>query len=314
MALIKCQNCESMISDKSDFCVQCGQKNNNKIMLCFECNSIINSNLHTCPECGAEQKNKTVNYFKSIIYFFSVIGLLGLSILLFDYYNYKKNKNFEKINEQFNLPSPPEIRFSITRKPQNIKNILNYCNLNGEKKQLINSCDYKNPLVRNYALKIIGRNPGIFDLGQICDIFDEINTQWKYINDPLTKNFEKQYVAKASETISNGLNGDCDDYAVTIASLILSIGGEIRISYAYGPDDGHAFTEVNIGNTDIYHVTEYISKRYTLRYEGNINYRTDILGNKWLNLDWFSKYPGGKYFNYTSGTCFYILQNYCENF
>ena len=42
--------------------------------------------------------------------------------------------------------------------------------------------------------------------------------------------------------------------------------------------------------------------------------RTDKDGNKWLNLDWFANHPGGKYFDYTHGTTFYIIQEYCNDF
>ena len=34
----------------------------------------------------------------------------------------------------------------------------------------------------------------------------------------------------------------------------------------------------------------------------------------WLNIDWFANQPGGQYFDYTIGTTYYIIQNYCENF
>lgn len=94
--------------------------------------------------------------------------------------------------------------------------------------------------------------------------------------------------------------------------MILSIGGEARINFAYGQDGGHAFTEVNIGKTEI---EEYISKRYKKVYDhSGIWTRTDKDGNNWLNLDWFAKHPGGKYFDYTHGTTFYIIQEYCNDF
>lgn len=320
MALINCVNCGNKISDKAQNCVHCGYANLKKV--CSECNSVIDYSIESCPECGAIfskiKKKDTflrVSYKSFIISIFIVVIIASGIIFFIDYYNYLKQR--EKIiisNSEIILPPPPVIEFKVTPNNKKIRSLLNFENITGSKKQLINSCDYKNPYVRNYALKIVGNNPGNFNLGQICDIFDNIFGQWKYVNDPVTRNFEKEYVAKASETINNGFHGDCDDFAVTIAALILSIGGEARVSYAYNYESGHAFTEVNIGKTDIHLLTDYISKRYYGIYEGSINYRIDNIGNKWLNLDWFSKYPGGKYFNYSHGTYFYILQNYCEDF
>jgi hypothetical protein len=54
---------------------------------------------------------------------------------------------------------------------------------------------------------------------------------------------EHEYLAKALETIESELTGDCDDFATLIATFILSIGGEIRVTIASGPDGGHAYTE-----------------------------------------------------------------------
>ena len=182
------------------------------------------------------------------------------------------------------------------------------CNLSGEKRQLVDACNYSNSTLRNNAVSIAGQNEGSFNLGQICDIFDHCYNNWKYVNDPKGA----EIVEYASNTISNGLNGDCDDFAVLICSMILSIGGEARINFAYGQDGGHAFTEVNIGKTEI---EEYISKRYKKVYDhSGIWTRTDKDGNNWLNLDWFAKHPGGKYFDYTHGTTFYIIQEYCNDF
>ena len=189
-----------------------------------------------------------------------------------------------------------------------MKELFKDCNSSGDKRQLVEACNYSNSTVRNNAVSIAGQSPGSYNLGQICDIFDHCYNSWKYVNDP-EGNEIYEY---ASNTISNGLNGDCDDFAVLVCSMVLSIGGEARINFAYGQNGGHAFTEVNIGNTE---VEEYISARYKSVYDNSgIWTRTDKDGNKWLNLDWFANHPGGKYFDYTHGTTFYIIQEYCNDF
>ena len=61
--------------------------------------------------------------------------------------------------------------------------------------------------------------------------------------------------------------------------FLLVIVGIVSLNFAYGQNGGHAFTEVNIGNTE---VEEYISARYKSVYDNSgIWTRTDkdvILG------------------------------------
>jgi hypothetical protein len=93
------------------------------------------------------------------------------------------------------------------------------------------------------------------------------------------------------------------------------VGGEARVNYAWGPDGGHAFTEVNLGDIEDETVLKYIKDRYvSLYFYGNdLNARRDKQGNIWLNLDWFADNPGGEYFDFDIGYTFYILQNFCED-
>ena len=199
------------------------------------------------------------------------------------------------------LPTPPKIEFT---RPQNIytrEQYINYHSITGEMKDLIVACDYDNFTVRNNAVALVSLSPGSFNLGQICDIFDFCYSNWSYVNDPITR----EYFAKASETLRNGLNGDCDDFAILICSMVLAVGGEARISFAYKGEDGHAFSEVNLGITNHHDVEKYIKARYGAV---SLNYKEEQ-GNWWLNLDWWGHYPGAKYWDYQSGTCFNIIRN-----
>ena len=199
------------------------------------------------------------------------------------------------------LPTAPKIEFS---RPQNIctrEQYINYHSITGEMKDLIIACDYDNPTVRNNAVALVSLSPGSFNLGQICDIFDFCYSNWSYVSDPITR----EYFAKASETLRNGLNGDCDDFAILICSMVLAVGGEARISFAYKGNDGHAFSEVNMGTTNRNDVEKYIKARYG---DVSLNYKEEE-GNWWLNLDWWGRYPSAKYWDYQSGTCFNIIRN-----
>jgi hypothetical protein len=266
-------------------------------------------------EAGSLHELKSVFKSKFRVVKITVLILLGAFVigsivngLLNQYYGASYNFNQLAETEEA-IPPPPEINYTVTRhKKKFFGEMFKNCNLSGNKRELIEACDYTNSTVRNSAVSIAGQDAGNYNIGQICDIFDYCYDNWKYVNDP--KGIEM--VENASRTIDNGLNGDCDDFAVLVCSMVLSIGGEARINYAYGAEGGHAFAEVNIGNTEI---EDYISKRYTSVYDNSgIWTRKDIDGTIWLNLDWFATHPGGKYFDYTQGTSFYILQKYCADF
>ena len=225
--------------------------------------------------------------------------------------NYEiKNKELLVETKKEELPTPPTIIYEIsTHKKELIAELTKKCNYANDKDELVTACDYKN--VRNIGVILAGNSEGYFNIGQICEIWDYCRKKWKYVNDPVTS-----YVSSASNTVKADYSGDCDDFAVLMCSLSLSIGGEARINYAKNSKGGHAFTEVNIGKTDLGNIENYLSKRYKMTFDSSnkLNFRIDKEGNKWLNLDWFSKYPGGKYFNFLSGTTYYVLHNYCETF
>jgi len=221
--------------------------------------------------------------------------------------SYESNAEWTETEEEIYAP---EIDYRVSKQQKKLfKEMFKDCNKS--KRKLIKACDYKNQKVRNFAVQTAGKDPGNFNLAQICDLFDHLYHNWKYVNDPATT----EYLAKASETIENNLNGDCDDFAVMLCSSILAVGGEARINYAWGEDGGHAFTEVNLGKTDEQEVINYITNRYyNLKvFGGNLNGKLDKEGNLWLNLDWFAENPGGDYFKYKIGYTFYILNKYCEN-
>ena len=160
--------------------------------------------------------------------------------------------------------------------------------------------DFSNPTTRNFAVNLANESPGPYNLGQVCSIFNYLYNKWRYVNDPRGS----EYVAKASESIgSANLSGDCDDFAVTMCACIIAIGGEARINTAYGPQGGHAFAEVNVAGVEDAKLKRIIQGIFTHYNVGQLYYRQEY-DKKWLNLDWQSSYPGGKYFYYTECTTY----------
>lgn len=165
-----------------------------------------------------------------------------------------------------------------------------------------------NSYVRSYALSAIkSSNGGSYNIGQICDIYDKLYSDWVYVNDPAGT----EYYAKASESVRL-LRGDCDDYAILMASLIESIGGGARVIFAYdGSGGGHAYAEVYMSDskTDVQGLIDDIGQRYG---GGSVSYHTGYDKNNnpeyWLNLDWTSNHPGGKFYE-NQGTILMIRSN-----
>lgn len=170
--------------------------------------------------------------------------------------------------------------------------------------------DYTNPVTRDYALTLIPKNDGgNYNIAQICDLWEAVYNKWTYVNDPNGDD----YKSPASRTIQLGLKGDCDDFAITVASLIESIGGSTRIVTARNSaGKGHAYPEVLIAKSksEFESKKSYITKRYhTTGIACHIEKRNDTT-YYWLNLDWQSRYPGGKFFNSTGPLTIYYPSGY----
>lgn len=134
--------------------------------------------------------------------------------------------------------------------------------------------------VRTMAAASAKKYPGQYNIYQICALFDDTKEKILYISDPRGKDLW----STPSDTITIGA-GDCDDYAILLASLIESIGGTSRIYLT----DTHAFTAVYIGNN-----TNEIGTAIG-KYYGSvpIYYTTDEYGS-WLMMDpTSSMYAGG---------------------
>jgi len=162
-------------------------------------------------------------------------------------------------------------------------------------KKVASAIEPLNPSVRTYALNAISHeNQGNFSINQVCDVFDTLINNWSYVEDP--KGYE--YFAKASESVEV-MKGDCDDFAILMASCIDAIGGDARVNIAFNSSGGHAYAEVYIANNKAAANTllDYIRERYNCD-DVYYSIKEDKNGNVtyWLNLDWWDKHPGGTYF------------------
>lgn len=176
-------------------------------------------------------------------------------------------------------------------------------------KTLVSTVDIQNETTNDFAVRLASKFPGEYNIGQICQIYDYIVSNWKYVND----SDKKENFRSASRTIKNNFAGDCDDFAILIAAMIESIGGDARISLAYNDKgEGHAFTEVLASNSqeNLQAIVDNINAFYSPeKFEVHfVEYKN---GECWLNLDWFGQpqHPGGQYFEFTKRTIYYPTAN-----
>ena len=162
--------------------------------------------------------------------------------------------------------------------------------------------DYANPVVKNFANSHVKSiNGGAYDqigVNQISDIWDSIRPPyWTYVSDPA--NFDSY--TSASDTITSGLKGNCEDFAILNAALVEAIGGSSRVITACSPDGSscHAYAEAYITNdySSLQSTTNYLRDRYGVTPVYYHSY-LDPSGNTeyWLNLDWQANNPGGPFF------------------
>jgi hypothetical protein len=172
-----------------------------------------------------------------------------------------------------------------------------------------NAMDYTDPVTRDFAVSIIpNSHEGNYNIAQICDLWDVVYKRWTYVNDPRGSD----YYSPASRTIKLGLKGDCDDFAITVGSLMQSIGGSSRIVTAYNAEGGHAYPEVLIGKdkASLDNVGTYITKRYHVKGIAYHSETKDGVTRYWLNLDWQSRNPGGKFFDDSGEKTIYYPNGY----
>jgi len=164
------------------------------------------------------------------------------------------------------------------------------------KHKIENAINYREPVVRNFAVKIAGKHfretqkrSEYRTIIQCFSIFKEIQSRWFYVSDPRSRD----YFAKASETIQH-LSGECDDYTILMCACFKAIGGVPRIMR----NPTHLYPELKIGTTHDLNQLNFIIKHDLFQKESKdqiLKCHTDIYGQIWMNMDYSAPYPGGPF-------------------
>jgi tetratricopeptide (TPR) repeat protein len=169
--------------------------------------------------------------------------------------------------------------------------------------------------VYRVAHQLAAEHPGDFTIDQVDEIYSHLKygndsmRAWSYSRD--TRGVDK--FNSASESLNLGHqakskcvgSGDCDDFAILIASLVESIGGTTRVIFARNNSTGgHAYSEVYLGrlndpNGYVEEIINWLKQNYdTDKIFTHIDTDTK---DAWLNLDWGpddkgNMRPGGPFF------------------
>jgi hypothetical protein len=194
-------------------------------------------------------------------------------------------------NKRSTTPRPNTIKKDIDPKIISINRISTPDEISRIERNLINS---KIPKVQGKLIQVEGLvlkevtelsiklNTSHSQVEQILEMKDFVFKNWHYVFDPNTgSDTWRSAEATISLKYKNKYSGDCDDFAILMASFARQIGLESRMVGGFSGNSGHAFAEF------------LLPKQYKLKTY-NIDYRKDYRG-VWVSLDWFKGYDHNKY-------------------
>ncbi|MBG7613172.1 transglutaminase domain-containing protein [Polaribacter sp. BAL334] len=113
-------------------------------------------------------------------------------------------------------------------------------------------------------------------LEQILAMQNYVFKNWHYIFDPITgKDTWRSAEATLSLKYNDQYSGDCDDFAILMASMARQIGLKSRMIGGFDDESGHAFAEFLLPEEEL--SNELLN---------GLDFRKDSLGI-WVSLDWF---------------------------
>ncbi|NOX71855.1 MAG: transglutaminase domain-containing protein [Candidatus Micrarchaeota archaeon] len=129
--------------------------------------------------------------------------------------------------------------------------------------------------IRNYAVSAVSHLSDSNDITtKIFGIYEYVADRVSYVSDPIGD----EYVAFPNETIESG-GGDCDDYAILLASMYESVGLKPMMVQARNDKYGHIFLILPVEGTLNSFLEKYknLMERYT-DYSGELPFNFIIFG------------------------------------
>ncbi|MBC5774924.1 transglutaminase [Pontibacter sp. KCTC 32443] len=122
-------------------------------------------------------------------------------------------------------------------------------------------------------------------LARYFSLFKYVRQNWKYVNDPVNMDYYSPPV-ESMELLA----GDCDDYAILMASSVMAIGGEARVVIS----ESHMYTEVKVGESeDIDEVSHVVRTLFPDEVNSGKIHFHETNDELWINFDYTARHPGG---------------------
>ena len=168
--------------------------------------------------------------------------------------------------------------------------------------------DPEEPAVVEFVRETVSEeNVGAYNIGQVCDLFDRLIGDWSYVPDPrIGDAFVPPWVSLLT------LSGDCDDFAVVLASCILALGGCSEIIFVDEGLFGHVYALLYVGEGAVHiaRLRGYLRGRYSTAVSA-ARFCRDAAGGLWLPLDWVDAHPGGRRWSDTATVTACALTDLC---
>jgi transglutaminase-like putative cysteine protease len=202
----------------------------------------------------------------------------------------------KEANKKATTPTPETIKKDFDPEIVKIDDVVTPKEKSEIKKELINN---KIPPAQGLLIQVEGLvlqevnkltidlNTSSSQLEQIFAMNDYVYNKWHYVFDP-SLNVDTWRSAEATISLKyKGIySGDCDDFAILMASFARQIGLKARMVAALDSNgNGHAFAEFLVPENDL--SNSLLSEK---------DYRKDYRG-KWVSLDWFKGASHRKYKN-----------------
>ncbi|MGV8175850.1 MAG: transglutaminase domain-containing protein, partial [Methanothrix sp.] len=183
------------------------------------------------------------------------------------------------------------VNFTVSASTPGAMSYVSNRSLESIREEISRKINRGNELVRDTGVDLIGPKSGPRRIDQICAIYDYLvdEENWTYVNDWIgLENFQySNYTLKKGQDVGGLGKGDCDDFAILLSALVESVGANPRIVFAYGPNGGHAYSEVYLGKdggpgSDADRIMRWLRCEYKVE---EINVHKDLSnGDVWLNL------------------------------
>lgn len=250
---------------------------------------------------------KKINYSKTLKTIYSICLLIVVSTLTLMQSCQSNSKSGKakliatvmakkEANKKPTIPTPETIKEDIEPEIIDIDDVVTPKEKNKIENDLINKkippAEGKLIQVEGLVLREVNKltidlNTSSSQLEQIFAMNDYVYSKWHYVFDPsLNTDTWRSAEATISLKYKEIYSGDCDDFAILMASFARQIGLDARVVAAFDDSgNGHAFSEILVPENDLSNPL-LKGKDYRVDYQG-----------KWISLDWFKGESHNKYKN-----------------